>query len=326
MTDVYSDEYWLNEFDITQNDLGRIAGRMAIEKKPQDLKSIAMQVIHGRLTHGHDFSPSAIANLTGTSSVCLWDPEADWKVGDLVLIARENQHRNQYEAFLGRITTIYPESAVLYIDELHRNVEYTRLIPGTHTTLKYGHQADTWRNTVKEAVERKLQTQDVTERSEGILLRHGEAILNKLLLGLETDSRFIGLENKWYLMEMLSNFEENKLENLHARYVGSDHFTLDKASGFFENDNSINRIILQMSIQAALINQPDKFKNNGTSLYPMWKALLPPPEKSKAKFYVYDPQTYEILCSPEQRLSPGAAKRLLELEFYNHVAAFVEGG
>lgn len=40
--------------------------------------------------------------------------------------------------------------------------------------------------------------------------------------------------------------------------------------------------------------------------------------------YAYDPQTYEILCRPGQRLGQRKAGRLQELGLYAHVVAFAE--
>jgi hypothetical protein len=325
MTDVYSDEYWQNEFKITQNDLARIAERMSREKKAQDLKAIAVRIIHGRLEHGHDLSPVALTNLTGEPSVRLWDPEANWQLGDLVLVARENPYNHQYDAFLGIISSTNPETAYIYIEELKQKVGYGRLLPGTSTTLRYGTKADTWRSTVKDAVERKLQSQDINVQAEGILLRYGENILNRLHMGLAADAQFIGLEGQWYLVDELQEVDAKRLEILHNQYVGLGSFLLEDALKLFEVSNLADTIILKMSIHVALVKQPERFKNSGTLLRSLWNALPPKPDKARVKYYAYDPQTYEILCAPEQRLASERAKRLIELGLYNCLVTFSEG-
>jgi hypothetical protein len=54
------------------------------------------------------------------------------------------------------------------------------------------------------------------------------------------------------------------------------------------------------------------------------KAPLPDPEQAAVTHYAYDPQTYEILCRPGQRLSEKKTQRLQELDLYAHVVAFSE--
>lgn len=44
----------------------------------------------------------------------------------------------------------------------------------------------------------------------------------------------------------------------------------------------------------------------------------------KGTHYAYDPQTYEILCRPGQRLSEKKVQRLQELNLYAHVVTFAE--
>jgi hypothetical protein len=42
-------------------------------------------------------------------------------------------------------------------------------------------------------------------------------------------------------------------------------------------------------------------------------------EQAEVTHYAYDPQTYEILCRPGQRLNEKKAQRLRELNLYAHV-------
>ena len=51
---------------------------------------------------------------------------------------------------------------------------------------------------------------------------------------------------------------------------------------------------------------------------------LPDVEQAEVTHYAYDPQTYEILCRPGQRLSQKEAKRLQELKLCAHVVTFAE--
>jgi hypothetical protein len=51
---------------------------------------------------------------------------------------------------------------------------------------------------------------------------------------------------------------------------------------------------------------------------------LPDIEQAVVMYYAYDPQTYEILCRPGQRLSEKKAQRLQELNIYARVVSFAE--
>jgi hypothetical protein len=61
-----------------------------------------------------------------------------------------------------------------------------------------------------------------------------------------------------------------------------------------------------------------------TPARPQGKARQPDFEQADVTHYAYDPQTYEILCRPGQRLSQKKAQRLQELNLYAHVVASVE--
>jgi hypothetical protein len=58
------------------------------------------------------------------------------------------------------------------------------------------------------------------------------------------------------------------------------------------------------------------FENTGTPARP--------PEQAEVTHYAYDPQTYEVLCRPGQRLSQKKARRLQELKLYAHVVTLAE--
>lgn len=325
MTDIYSDEYWLNEFTITQNDLIRIADKMLRDQKPQDLKRIAIRIIRGRLEHGHDINPAALQNLTGKASVRLWDPEENWQIGELVLVARQNGYNSQYEALLGKIISISSDYVVLYIEELKKTVKYVRLLSGTDATRKHGTKADTWRNTVAEAVTKKLQSKDLTSQAEGIFLQHGENILNSLFSSLELDKNFIGLGDNWYLTSKLFKCDPFKLKNLHNIFLKQDVFSLEEAIKSYMDSEGSDYIIWQMSVRAALDTMSERFESIGNSLYPQWRALPPPLEKAKVKHYAYDPKTYEVLCLPGQSLGLQKAKRLMDLNLYKFMVTFTDG-
>ena len=54
------------------------------------------------------------------------------------------------------------------------------------------------------------------------------------------------------------------------------------------------------------------------------ESTLPDAARANVTYYAYDPETYEILCRPGQRLSQKKAQRLQELELYACVVTFLE--
>lgn len=69
-----------------------------------------------------------------------------------------------------------------------------------------------------------------------------------------------------------------------------------------------------------------RFEDMGPPARPQgqWALQLPDVEQAEVTHYAYDPQTYEILCRPGQRLSQKKAQRLQELKLYAHVVTPAE--
>ena len=74
------------------------------------------------------------------------------------------------------------------------------------------------------------------------------------------------------------------------------------------------------------IEHEDRFEAMSSPAHPQGQAepQLPNPEQVDVTHYAYDPQTYEILCRPGQRLSLKKAQRLQELKLYAHVVTVAE--
>jgi hypothetical protein len=72
------------------------------------------------------------------------------------------------------------------------------------------------------------------------------------------------------------------------------------------------------------IQDEKRLENMGTQARPQEKAGLPEVEQAEVTHYAYDPQTFEILCRPGQRLSQKKVQRLQELNLYEHVVTSAE--
>lgn len=58
--------------------------------------------------------------------------------------------------------------------------------------------------------------------------------------------------------------------------------------------------------------------------HPQEMGVIPDLERAQVTRYAYDPETYEVLCRPGQRLNLKKAQRLLELGLYTHVVTSAE--
>jgi hypothetical protein len=324
MTDIYNDEYWSTQFDITQDDLNRIAERMERDGAPQDLKTIALRIVKGRLEYGHDPSPSALAKLTGKASVRLWDPAGEWQIGDLILIATCRRNSSKHEAFLGEIVNAgyckkgeHDTRVHIKIDELNEEKDFILASPGSQ-------QAQDWYRTVREAVEKKLQSGNIDQQTEGILLRHGEHILSRLTEAFQDETRFIGLGGKWYVKSKLPRMSDDNQRAIHHTLLEKPSALIDELLPIIDFGQAQDETLTRMAVNVTLQEAPTRFKNIGTTSRPQWQAQPPSPENAVVTHYAYDPQTYEILSRPGQRLTKKQAKRLQELNIYVHVVTFAE--
>ena len=165
---------------------------------------------------------------------------------------------------------------------------------------------------------------NVDQQAEGILLKYGERILSRLAETLQFDPRLTSLEGKWFIMDKLPHFERDALQKVHRLLLQNPSSPLDEILSVVKVERSTDNTLLKMALHAALRRSPERFENIGTPARPQWKARLPEVEQAEVTHYAYDPQTYEVLCRPGQRLSEKKAKRLQELNLYAHVVTFVE--
>ncbi|HET9587496.1 MAG TPA: hypothetical protein VFO91_01795 [Anaerolineales bacterium] len=75
------------------------------------------------------------------------------------------------------------------------------------------------------------------------------------------------------------------------------------------------------------IHDQKRFEEAGSPARPEGprEPRLPDVDQAEVIYYAYDPQTYEVLCRPGQRLTQKKAGRLQELELYAHVVTFAGG-
>ena len=224
MIERRAEEYWSSQFEINMGDLECVAERLKLIHAPQDLKSLALTIIQGRIKHDPDFNSSG-------------------------------------------------------------NLE---------------------------------------KQADSILSQYGERILVHLAEALGQDSRFISLEDKWYLVQKLPHIDAESLQAVHHFLLENQPALLDIILQVITTGPTADPFMLKMAVQVALQGSPERFENVGTSTRPQWEARLPEHNQAQVIHIAFDPLTFEILCRPGQRLSQKKAQRLRELNLYAHVVTFQE--
>jgi len=312
MIDIHSDEYWKEEFTVTVADLDRFFARIQQDNKAFDLTSLVKQLVEGRLKFGHEVSPTVLKSWTGKESVRIWDPFVKWSFGDGIIVPRDvvgDGNDEDYECFIGEVISvdrIRPFHIEIRLDGHDKPVPY-----------RYGNQ---------DAIDVGQFSKDLVEKKYGeverIVAHFGNRIVSALLHALESDERFTGLEGEWYLVHKLPIIELSIFKSMHQTLLQKTSFTLNDLLPMVQIDGLQNEILQKMAIQVVLQQLPERFENIGTLARPLWRARLPEPDQAQVTHYAYDPQTYEILCYPGQRLNKENAERLQELDIYGHVVIF----
>lgn len=322
MSDVLSDAYWQQEFAVTVADLDRLANYLRETGQAHDLSTLAHRVVRGRLRYGPETSAAAQETWAEDPSVRLWDPAAQWEVGDRVVVPRRARTggRDWFEARVGKIvekTVVQREgrnipAVVLVLDGEPEPTKYEQAPPGSEEAKK-------WYSTVRRVIEGKRASPEPEEQAQGILLQHGTRIVSQLLEALRGDTRFLELEGRWFLREPLVSLSKAQCASLYQALLGrveplsTEELLPQVSPPLPEGDVGL------FSLYVALQAHPDRFANQDTPIRPLWKAVPPPPERAVGACYAYDTETYEILLRPGQPLTPRLAERLRELHLYDYV-------
>ena len=72
------------------------------------------------------------------------------------------------------------------------------------------------------------------------------------------------------------------------------------------------------------IHNEKRFEHKESPASSSSESPLPDLEQAEGTHYAYDPETYEVVCRPGQRLTQRKAQRLQELRLYAHVVTFTK--
>ena len=310
MSDVYADAYWTDEFEITTADLDRIAAHIRKTRQASDLTALSRRVIHGRLVHGpEDVGTPAQRHWSADGTVRLWDPETAWKPGDHVIVAvgLEEQGRAWNAPFVAEITEVVRGIRVrVQIDALGISKSYS-------VNPKYREQYQRWRGLVEGLVADRRGTKDVETQIEYVILEHGERVVGQLLEALRADRRFVRLAGRWFLRELAEPPGDEQITALAWALL-----PLEEPRPTAELVPLVQPALAEgdpglFGLYLAMRDRPNLFENADPGQRPRWLLAGAPPGSCTPRHAAYDPETYEVLCLPDQPALPEAVQRLWAL-------------
>ena len=312
MIDPFSDRYWIDEFQVTQADLDRIGAHVRGTGQAHDLTGLARRVVRGRLRHGPEDSAPARSAWVEDASVRLWDPAGEWRVGDHAIVARRVPKTKMFEARVGEIIAVRPAKVKMELDGLERPVTYRKALPGSE-------DAQRWHTKVREVVEERRSVSDPEGHAEAVLLAHGQRMISQLLEALRGDERFVRLAGRWFLRELAVVPTEEQLAALAWAMVPLEEprptaeLAPLVAPPLAEGDAGLFGLYL------ALRDRPEVFENADPGQRPRWQLAGPPPGPCTPRHAAYDPETYEVLCLPDQPVTSEVVGRLWEVDLLGAV-------
>jgi len=307
MSDPFSDRYWIEEFQVTQADLDRIAAHIRETGQAHDLTALARRVVRGRLRYGPENASVPVQpGWADDPSVRLWDPAGEWSEGDHAIVAVDfwEGGRKWYEPFVGEVIKIETDKVRVQIDALGESRSYS-------TQARYSaDDLQKWRRLVEELVKARRGTKDVKTQVEYVILEHGERVLSQLLDALHADDRFVRLAGRWFLRELTAPPIEKQLTavawamiSLEEPQPTADLVPLIQPP-LTEGDPGIFGLYLAMR------NHPDLFENADPGKRPRWVLAGPPPGSCTPQHAAYDLETYQVLCLPGEPVPPETVGRL----------------
>ena len=308
MTYNFSKIFWDHEFDITVDDVQRISDFIKEGQSPVSLLDLSKKVIRGRLQYGEDLSPAALSNWSGKESIRLWDPSAKWKVNDDVIVIKTFFESKQLERkpVIGVIKEIDFQNNCASIRINEEKVSYVLAKSNSDNAKK-------WYNFVKKTVAKYASSSKLEDRVTAVFREFGGKIASKLQEVLTTNNRFINTGQFWFLSNLVEVISQTELIDLYRIITASkEPLSLEKIIQKLPPTNS-DELIQKFKIQKALISNLNLFTPQETSDGFLYQAHIPDIDKAQIINYVYDPETYEIICKPGEQPTQKIIDRLKEI-------------
>jgi hypothetical protein len=313
MSDPFSDHYWIEEFQVTEADLDRTEDYIRETNQAHDLTALAQRVVRGRLRYGPEqHSVPAQSEWTEDESVRLWDPGGEWEAGDhaIVAVGFLEEGSTIHKPFVGEITQVEQGMVCVRIDALEETRKYL--------TEASSDRLQKWGRFVEGLVEARRGGRDIETHTEYVILEHGTRVISQLLEALRADDRFVRLAGRWFLRELAVPATDEQLASLAWALVPLDEPkpTADLVPfvqpSLSEGDPGLFGLYLAM-------RQSDLFENADPGQRPRWVLAGPPPGTCTVQHAAYDPETYEIVCLPEESISPEVVDQLWKAQLLRAV-------
>ena len=311
VVDRFDEAYWGRDFAVTSGDLGAVASHIELTGRAGDLGGLAKRLVQGRLRAGRASSGATLPVASGDAPVRLWDPAAGWHKGDRVIVARllpGGGHR----AFVGRVAGVLGARVEVELDASGDLRKYEMARPDSEKALE-------WRSFVARVVDETLSSPDAEMQVEGIILRHGETILSRLLGALARDDRFVEVKRRWFLSSLAGLPGHEQVSGLAWAMLSAvgpqqtDELVQLVDPPLAPGDRGLFGLDLALAARSKTFERVESEQGRG------WVLCGPPPGCFTPQCAAYDPETYEILCGPAQTAGESVVRRLYELDLLRAV-------
>jgi hypothetical protein len=171
-----------------------------------------------------------------------------------------------------------------------------------------------WRASVDRLIKHLGQSRSERTKIDYVLFQQGAEIMSKIMAALRSDGQFIEWEGRWFLRSLVEYPEEAQLmivaRKLLAESRGGVRLSeLLSLLSLTETDD----FPTMFGFALAMSERPDLFSRLEAGRYTRWVLASPPPGNYEAKFSVYDPQTYEIICESGDDLTADQVEQLWQM-------------
>ena len=304
---MLDENFWVKKFDITINDLERIINFIEEAGSPVSIVDISKRIIIGRLKYGEDLSPAVLSNWSGKDSIRLWDPAADWEKNDnvIVLVSSYDSGNIKHQLVIGVIKEINLEKNFVCVRSDGKEIKYELAEPNSEKAIK-------WHNFVRQTVAKFASSSTLEDRVIAVFTEFGGKIASRLQEVLITDNRFINLGQFWFQTKLVEDIPQTALIELYSIITSSNYpLSLDTIINKIQPTKS-EELIQKFKIKKALLTNPILFTKHETEEGITYQVHIPDIDHMQIVNYAYDPETYEIICSPGEKPTQKTIDKLTE--------------
>lgn len=319
--EVLSNKYWQEEFQVTKEDLDRIALFIEETQKAYNLTYLAKRLILKRLRFGKVSGEFIRVSRKGEHEglARIWNPAEKWRIGDLAIVASQpdqliTQYKNEcdevsveHEIHIGEVIKVEKDTISIRWDRSG----------GLPCIKKYAiglsqEKANKIVLYTQQLAEEKLKSRMLEDNAEAIMAQNPH-IAGDLNDALKADRRFIQLDSRWFLGELCRGVSKTDLESISwYLFSGEEPKSTEALCRINPSLASVKDGDL-FSLYIELMGHPETFQLVEDRSPVCWVLYGSPLGKHKLRFAAYDPGTYQVLCLPDRPASEENIKRLFSL-------------